>query len=202
MTATILGVDTVTLLSIILSGALVALTAALVYFTSQYTKAAATQAEAIDRQVEVQTSPLVYVDIQLVEHTSRDLVALELFIKNVGLGNACNIAFSIDDEDNFVFLVGNVVHHFNEIRAKKIKRLAPGQRKTLEFIYLPENNPDRVGGAGEEINKRRTLTVTFENETGKLLSEHYVLDFPYIFDLIGKLEHIGYTPAIHPSYFT
>jgi hypothetical protein len=122
------------------------------------------QASAITSEVAALTDPILLVDIQVVEiatqHTRANLpakgvnrpVSLELFIQNVGLGEAFTIDFN--EVEDFIFrrLTGHeppesggraiiAFQHFNELAVIQngIERLAPQQKKRLARIVLKDN---------------------------------------------------------------
>lgn len=214
------------------SVALVAVTAALVYFTRGYSIAAnnlveaqnnqveatcsqvaasdelvaATlnqvqvqkeQVEATNKQVDALTNPILYVDIRVIERPVQNLVgvpmpqALEVFIQNVGPGNACDII--LDVKDDFTFLVRNTVQWFKtEIAKNGVARLAPGQRRTLVIIVLGENPAIRKG-TEDQITKHE-IALSYKNAlTKEQFHDSFLLDFTYYFELVERLSTIPYT---------
>ena len=190
-------------ISAVASFALVLVTAVLALYTHHYTEAANKQAEATNRQVDALTNPILNVDIHVIERSNvielpmenvvgvpPTPVALEVFIQNVGPGNACEVTFDV--KDNFTFVVGGMFHNFNELNTLRLKRLAPGQRRSLALIILSEN-ADRINKLGEMTKNK--ITVTYKNATGHSFPESFLLDFSYNVQLIIDLKSIPYTPT-------
>jgi hypothetical protein len=186
------------------SVALVVVTAALVYFTRSYSVAANSlvkaqnrQVEATNKQVAALTNPILYIDIRVIERPIQNLVgvpvpqALEVFIQNVGPGNACDII--LDVKDDFTFLAGNSMQRFkSEIIKNGVARLAPGQRRTLVIIVLGEN-PAIRNGTEDQIAKHE-IALSYKNAlTKEQFDDSFLLDFTYYFALIKRLSTIGYT---------
>jgi type III secretory pathway component EscV len=154
------------------------------------------QVEATNRQVKALTNPILNVDIQIIERPLQNVVgvpmpeALEVFIHNVGPGNACEITFDVKEKDDFMFFVGQSFQNFKslDIIRNGVKRLAPGQRRSLATIFLsPENRRDLAEMTGNEV------TLTYKNTIGDSFVESYLLDFSYNFELIKTLSNIPYS---------
>jgi hypothetical protein len=205
-------------ISAVASFALVLVTAVLAVFTYRYAeaankqaeatnrqvKAANKQAEATNRQVKALTNPILKVDIHIIERSNvielpmenvvgvpPTQVALEVFIQNVGPGNACEVTFDV--KDDFTFIVGGIFQRFNSLNTLVLKRLAPGQRRSLALIILSENEK-RINDKNTNQMTRNEITVTYKNATGDSFSESFLLDFIYSFELINALKSIPYTP--------
>lgn len=151
------------------------------------------QVEATNRQVKALTSPILDVDVELISRPIRALPevastphALDVFVRNVGVGNACRIRFEVELADDFTFLVGNVVHRFKEIEEKPMRRLVPHQRKSLATILLADNT-----GAVAQINKLCNVKLVYQTIWGETLEEIFLLDFPYYFELIDVLDRLA-----------
>jgi hypothetical protein len=157
------------------------------------------QVEATKEQVAALTNPILYVDIRVIERPIQNLVglpmpqALEVFIQNVGPGNACDII--LDVKDDFTFLAGNSVQWFkSEIIKSGVTRLAPGQRRTLVIIVLGENPAIRKG-TEDQIAKHQ-IALSYKNAlTKEQFDDSFLLDFTYYFALIERLSTIPYTTA-------
>ena len=191
-------------ISAVASFALVLVTAVLAVFTYRYAEAANKQAEATNRQVKALTNPILKVDIHIIERSNvielpmenvvgvpPTQVALEVFIQNVGPGNACEVTFDV--KDDFTFIVGGIFQRFNSLNTLVLKRLAPGQRRSLALIILSENEK-RINDKNTNQMTRNEITVTYKNATGDSFSESFLLDFIYSFELINALKSIPYTP--------
>ncbi len=151
------------------------------------------QVEATNRQVTALTNPILNVDIQIIERPMQNVVglpmpeALEVFVQNVGPGNACEIAFHVKEKDDFTFDVGQTVQKFKSLDTirKGVKRLAPGQRRSLATIFLSSVNRRELSEmTGNEV------TLTYKNATGDSFTESYLLDFSYNFELVKTLSNI------------
>jgi hypothetical protein len=169
----------------------------LVAATSNHVQVQKEQVEATNKQVAALTNPILYVDICVIERPIQNLVgvpmpqALEVFIQNVGPGNACDII--LDVKDDFTFLAGNSVQWFKrEIIKNSVTRLAPGQRRTLLIIVLGENPAIRKGT--EDQIAKHEIALSYKNAlTRKQFDDSFMLDFTYYFELIKRLSNIGYT---------
>jgi hypothetical protein len=194
--------------SVIAASALVIVTAGLMKYTKRYAEAAGRQAEAIKRQVETMISPIISADLELTESPAGGIVAVEVFVKNVGRGEAYNVTFHVDNVNDFAYLVENKVRKFKELNNAKIVRLAPEQRKSLIFIPLPPGANTRYEPwVNSVIEKPRTLrisydAITYENVKEAATPETYLLDFPRVIGLISNLENLGFPNIIRPSYYT
>ena len=190
------------------SVALVVATATLAYFTRSYSIAAdnlvaATQeqASATKEQVAALTKPILYVDMSIIERPIQNLEgvpipqALELFVKNVGSGDASNII--LDMQDDYRFFIGNsFVSLKKEIAKSNITRLAPGQKRTLAVIVLGENRSH--GKFLDDLTVQREIRISYKNSfTTDECSESSVLDFAHYLELADRLSAIPYTTQIN-----
>jgi archaellum component FlaG (FlaF/FlaG flagellin family) len=194
--------------SLIVASALVIVTYVLGKYTKRYAESADRQVEAIKRQVETLTSPIISADLELTQSSTGGIVAVEVFVKNIGRGEAYNLTFHVDNVNDFAYLVETKVHKFNELNNVKIERLAPEQRKSLIFIPLPAGTNARYEPwINHVIEKPRTLkisydAITYDNVKKAATPETYLLDFPRISGLISNLENLGFPNIIRPSYYT
>lgn len=171
----------------------------LVAATLNQVQAQREQVEATNKQVAALTNPILCVDIHVIERPIQNLVgvpmpqALEVFIQNVGPGNACDII--LDVKDDFTFLVGNSVQWFkSEIIKNGVTRLAPGQRRTLVIIVLGENPAIRKGT--EDQIAKHEIALSYKNAlTKEQFHDSFLLDFTYYFELIERLSTMPYTTA-------
>jgi hypothetical protein len=166
--------------------------------TNQLVSAEEDQALAINSEVGALTDPILQVDIQVAQRATQRAgvfvpVALEVFIQNVGSGEAFNIQFSeIDDFTYFVNTTGDPDHSspkpqkFSELKTVKdeVKRLAPQQRKTLARIVLRDNNRDFLRRSAHSVSIKYK-----KNSSTDEVRDSFMLDFPYYFELVALLEY-------------
>jgi hypothetical protein len=170
--------------------------------TGQLVSAEENQAQAINSEVEALTNAILLVDMQVIQRPTQRPevvvpVALEVFIQNVGPGEAFDINFTkIED---FVFLVNTTqkkhgdgstlsARHFNELKIMTdgVERLAPQQKKRLARIVLGDN----VGGAREQLSFPRSLSLTYKQHSSTdEIRDSFTLDFPYYFELVDLLDY-------------
>jgi hypothetical protein len=183
-------------ISAVASFALVLVTAVLALYTYHYTEAATKQVEAMNRQVEALTNPILNVGIQIIERTIQNVagvaVALEVYIQNAGPGNACEITFDVKEKDDFTFVVGQTFQRFRILDTIRdgVKRLPPGQRRSLATIIL---SPDNVSRRDMGEMTKNEVMLTYKNATGDSFTDSYLLDFDYNFELIKTLSNIPYS---------
>jgi hypothetical protein len=127
-------------------------------------------------------------------------VALEVFIQNVGAGEAFDIDFTQVEDFSFRMLTGHepatsggraiiAELYFNEraIIKNGIERLAPQQKKRLARIVLKDNE----GVIRQRlISKVRSVSLTYKKHSRKeKISDSFNLDFSYYFELVDLLLH-------------
>jgi low affinity Fe/Cu permease len=178
--------------------------------TNRLVSAEEDQAEAINNEVSALTDPILLVDIKVVEivtqHTRGGLpprgvsepVALEVFIQNVGPGEAFDINFTQIEDFTFQMLrtqepaesksrSAAAIQHFNELKTLKdgVKRLAPHQKKRLARIVLKDNRGDT-----RQLlrSNTRSLSLTYKKQSSQAeIPDSFILDFPYYFELVDLL---------------
>ena len=155
------------------------------------------QVEAINSQVEAITDPILQVDIRVVERPTRRAdvfapMALEVFIQNVGPGEAFNIQFT--EIDDFVYYLNTggpdsstpKPQKLSELKIMKdgVKRLAPQQKRTLARIVLDDNRGDYLG------RSTHSVSITYRKLSSKdEIPDSFTLDFPYYFELVALLDY-------------
>ena len=169
--------------------------------TQEQVAATQEQASATKEQVAALTKPILYVDMSIIERPIQNLEgvpipqALELFVKNVGSGDASNII--LDMQDDYRFFIGNsFVSLKKEIAKSNITRLAPGQKRTLAVIVLGENRSH--GKFLDDLTVQREIRISYKNSfTTDECSESSVLDFAHYLELADRLSAIPYTTQIN-----
>ena len=169
--------------------------------TQEQVAATQEQASATKEQVAALTKPILYVDMSIIERPIQNLEgvpipqALELFVKNVGSGDASNII--LDMHDDYRFFIGNsFVSLKKEIAKSNITRLAPGQKRTLAVIVLGENRSH--GKFLDDLTVQREIRISYKNSfTTDECSESSVLDFAHYLELADRLSAIPYTTQIN-----
>jgi hypothetical protein len=169
--------------------------------TKEQVAATQEQASATKEQVAALTKPILYVDMSIIERPIQNLEgvpipqALELFVKNVGSGDASNII--LDMQDDYRFFIGNsFVSLKKEIAKSNITRLAPGQKRTLAVIVLGENRSH--GKFLDDLTVQREIRISYKNSfTTDECSESSVLDFAHYLELADRLSAIPYTTQIN-----
>jgi len=157
------------------------------------------QVAAIDSQVDVLTHPILHLDIQVIERPTRRAdvfapVALEIFIENVGPAEADDIKFTKVDDFNFcvVLPTGTELHSFKELKIMQegIKRLVPGQKKSLAMIFLEDNQETMVQ---MKIRPVKVALSYVKNARwgGREFVDSQLLDFPYYLGLVDLLDRMA-----------
>jgi hypothetical protein len=169
--------------------------------TQEQVAATQEQASATKEQVAALTKPILYVDMSIIERPIQNLEgvpvpqALELFVQNVGSGDASNII--LDMHDDYRFFIGNsFVSLKKEIAKSNVTSLAPGQKRTLAVIVLVENRSH--GKFLDDLTVQREIRISYKNSfTKDECSESSVLDFAHYLELADRLSAIPYTKQIN-----
>ena len=180
--------------------------------TNRLVSAEEAQANAINNEVAALTDPILLVDMKVVEkivtqHTRAGLppggvsvpVALEVYIQNVGPGEAFDINFTQVEDFDFQMPKTQeaaeskgrstvaIPQLFSELKIIKdgVKRLAPQQKKILARIVLKDN----VGDIRQLLrNNPRSISRTYKKQLSKEKTpDSFILDFPYYFELVDLL---------------
>jgi hypothetical protein len=166
--------------------------------TTQLVSAEEAQAQAINSEVGALTDPILLVDMQVIQRATRRAgvfvpVALEVFIQNLGPGEAFDIKFTEIDDFTYYIKTGDPTRSsspkpqkFSELKIMKhgMKRLAPQQRKTLARIVLDDNNGDYLGRSTHPVS----ITCQKRSSPNEI-RDSFTLDFPYYLELINLLHY-------------